>query len=181
MLLNGSQWRERARELLGCLGEVAFTLGVSNAALVFAVFVYLVVTEAATFSVSLAWDVIVDNVKPAEILVYILALVAPALWIMVKNWRGRRHAGWFWVLFFLQAFIIVGSAFIFGASKAGVMRNETFVEKWALASLITAIVIWYATLAYDRIVLSRAQERLNEPVEQNGGQAIAQGLGRLIK
>lgn len=136
------------------LTEVLFVLVVSNFSLVVAIFVYLVNTSGTSLSLELMATVTKNNVRSTEILVYLLAIIAPTLWIMVSNWRARRHAGFFWLLFFLQILIIIGSSYIYGAAKAGSVANDSFVDVWALICLISTVLCWYATLVYEKKVLS---------------------------
>ncbi len=130
--------------------EATFVLLVSNAALFFLVFAYLVETKGASFSGKLAFLVVSENLRSTEVLVYLLALVAPALWVMFSNWRGRRHAAFYFSLVLLQFIIIAGSAYIYGKAKFGGIQNQAFVDRWALYCFIVGVVIWYVTLVYDK-------------------------------
>lgn len=178
MLLREVNWGDLLRDLLSCFKEVAFTLVLSNMALLIAVFIYILITENATLSFLLVRQVVIDNVKPAEILVYNLTLLSPALWIMVSNWGARRNPGWFWFFMALQFSIIAGSSAIYGISKAGVLKNADFVNSWAIWSLILAVITWFATLAYDKIVLRKIQDKISGAGMSAGGRSIAEELAR---
>lgn len=153
------------------LTELLFTLFVSNAAIWFIVFTYMVDTKGAELTFATAWDVVSRNFVASEILVYLLALIAPALWIMAHNWRARKHVGFYWTLLLIQAVIVVGSAYIYGRAKSGDTLNSGFVAKWAVICLVAGIVILYITLVYKRTVISRV-----EAPPLNSGQAILDDL-----
>ncbi len=132
------------------LVEAAFVLCVSNAALLFLVFAYIVETKDSSFSFHLAFTVINNNINSTEVLVYLLALIAPALWVMFYNWRASRHAVFYYALVLLQFVIIAGSAYIYGKAKFGGIHNQAFVDRWAFYCLFIGVLIWYVTLVYDK-------------------------------
>jgi hypothetical protein len=152
--------------------EVVFTLLISNASLFFLVFAHLVDTKGAQFSLGLAEDLIGRNVLPTEVLVYLLALITPALWIMAYNWRARRHVGFYWLLLMVQGAIVVGSAYIYGRSKSGLVANPEFVEHWSHVCLLLGLVIWYVTLVYNRTVVAHLDRK-----QPQSGQKILNDLG----
>lgn len=154
--------------------EVAFTVIVSNAALAFSVFVYIAQTENAFLSYDTVESVIANNVKASEVLVYLLALVAPTLWIMVSHWRARKHVSLFWTLFFVQIIIIICSSWIYGAAKSGLLKNDIFVNKWAISCLIVALLIWYATLVYQKIVLDKVSGPSYSSAPESGSSILAE-------
>ena len=139
--------------------ELAFTLIISNAALLFLVFTYLVDTEGAQFSWELSARIIEKNFVPTEVLVYLLALISPALWIMAFNWRARKHVAFYWGLLLIQGIIVVGSAYIYGKAKTGGVKNVEFVTHWSSTCLILGLVIWYVTMVYNRAVISKIELR----------------------
>lgn len=130
--------------------EVVFTFLVSNFALVFLVFAKLVDTEGSHLSATFSYNVISAAVEPSEVLVYLLALIAPSLWIMAHNWRARKHVTFYWVLLILQGGIVVGSAYIYGRAKSGGVGNPNFVHTWATFCFCVGLLVWYITLAYKR-------------------------------
>jgi hypothetical protein len=128
------------------LSEVAFVIFISNATFVFLVFAYLV----ETFSVPLALSVVKENIRSTEILVYLLALIAPTLWMMFSHWRARLHSPFYHTLLVLQFLIIAGSAYIYGKAKFGGVHNQAFVDGWARYCFCVGVVIWWITLVYDK-------------------------------
>lgn len=146
------------------LTEVIFTLLVSNFALIFLIFAYVVDTPGAVLNISTAGSVLRDNFRPTETLVYLLALLAPALWMMAYNWRARKHVGFYWVLLIIQALIVIGSAYIYGKANSTGVANDEFARRWALICLSTGVVIWYVTLVYRRKVLDKLIKEVDDHV-----------------
>lgn len=132
------------------LAEVAFTLIVSNAALIFLIFAYMLETKGAVFSRRLAFSVISHNFTSGEMLVYLLAIVAPTLWVMLSNWRAKRHPVFYSILLILQIALISTSAYIYGKSKYGGISNGMFAEHWSVYCFIVGVTIWYITLIYQK-------------------------------
>ena len=155
------------------LYEAIFTLAVSNVFLLFLLFAYIVATPGTQFfSPALTAKLIQEAFSSTEIFVYILALVAPALWIMVYNWRARRNPIIYFLLLFIQAAIILGSSHIYGQAKFGKIGNETFVDEWAINCYVAGVIIWYITLVYDKFLNS--SEPLQPPAS---GAEILKQLG----
>lgn len=146
------------------LTEVLFILFVSNFALTFLVFAFVVDTPGATLDLQTALGVLYLNFRPAETLVYILAILAPVLWMMAYNWRARRHVGFYWILLLVQALIVIGSAYIYGRANSQAVQNEEFARRWAMICLTTGIVIWYVTLVYKKVVLDALVDDVDEHV-----------------
>jgi hypothetical protein len=152
--------------------EALFVFVVSNAFLLVLLFTKLVLTQGATLSFALARDVISSAFTSTEVLVYILALVAPALWIMAYPWRGQRHAFFHFLLFSVQALIVVGSAIIYALAKSGAVPNTYFTGQWALASYIVAVCIWFITLVYEKWLRSVSRQ-----AQPESGKNILKELG----
>lgn len=134
--------------------EALFVLVVSNIFLLFLVFVHVVSTPNISFSLAVAIDVITNAVSATEIFVYILALIAPTLWVMCHRWRARRHPIIYFGLLLIQILIMVGSAYIYGKAKTGtgVIENPEFVHHWATICYIAGVIIWYISLVYDKVL-----------------------------
>lgn len=146
------------------LTEVIFTLLVSNFALIFLIFAHVVDTPGAVLNLATAGSVLKENFRPTETLVYLLALLAPALWMMAYNWRARKHVGFYWVLLIVQALIVIGSAYIYGKANSTGVANDEFARRWALVCLSTGVVIWYVTLVYRRKVLDKLIKEVDDHV-----------------
>lgn len=95
-----SLWRANwmANAYFSSLAEVAFTLLVSNLAILVGVFVFQLTQERTQSFLDVFITIINKNIKPTEILVYILGLIAPAIWIMVTEFRSWRHAKFFFLV-----------------------------------------------------------------------------------
>ena len=140
------------------LYEAVYILLVSNASLLVLVFIYLVNTKGATISSEVLSKVVSDSVNSSEVLIYVLALVAPATWIMISNWKGKRHFEFYWLLLFIQAGIVFGSAILYSMSKSTGVINSEFASDWATICLVLGAVIWYITLVYEKWLPSVAEK-----------------------
>jgi len=152
--------------------EAAFVFFVSNAALLFLVFTRLVDNKGAKPTLSYSSEVIAEAFVSTEIFVYILALIAPALYVMVFVWQARRHKVFYFFLAGLQVTIVLGSGYIYGRAKSGGIANIDFVNAWALACYVIGLLIWYVSLVYDKIMKS-----LEIPNPPPSGEAILRKLG----
>ncbi len=146
------------------LSEVLFIILVSNFALIFLVFAFVVDTPGASLDMQTAIVVLRKNFRPSETLVYLLAILAPVLWMMAYNWRARKHVGFYWLLLIVQALIVIGSAYIYGKANSVGVENEDFTRKWAMVCLATGIAIWYTTLVYKKLVLDALVEEVDDLV-----------------
>jgi hypothetical protein len=136
------------------LYEAVFVFFVSNAALLFLVFTRLVDSKGAKPTLDYSIQVITEAVSSTEIFVYILALIAPALYVMVFVWQARRHKAFYFFLAALQVLIVLGSGYIYGRAKSGGIANLEFVNFWAWVCYVIGLIIWYVSLVYDKIMKS---------------------------
>lgn len=145
--------------------EVFFTLLVSNFAILIAAFVYLLgqsePQETAFWSVFFA--VISKNIKSTEIIVFILGLIAPAMWIMFKHIRLWRHTVLWVVLLAIQAVVVVSTAIIFAMSITDTLKNRDLANFWAYWCFGAAICVWYSTLVYQKKVIESAADIVERP------------------
>jgi hypothetical protein len=157
--------------------EVIFTLLVSNLAILIAVFVYMLghpQTPGNTF-----WTVLVavvnKNIKSTEIIVYILALIAPAIWIMFKHIRLWRHTGQLIFLLVLQIGVVLSTAIIFAMSMTDTLKNTNLANFWAYFCLIVALGAWYWTLVYQKKVIDSAWDKVERPKpgKESGSDVLA--------
>lgn len=155
--------------------EVAFTLVVSNAALLVAVFIHLVDNADAQPNLDTALAVIFRNIKSTEILAYVLAIISAPLWVMVSRWQARRHAPFFFWLLGLQMIMVSGSAYIFARARGAGVANVDFASKWALYCFIGSILVWFVTLVYARVELDVGDETMATPStsEESGSDVLA--------
>lgn len=161
------------------LTEVLFTLLLSNAAILVAAFVFMLnQNEPVEISV---WSVFTEQllkfIKPTEIIVFILAIVAPAIWILLKNVEGWRHLQWWAALLIGQCIVIIISTIIFATSLAGFANNKGLTNTSALFCLGGAIAIWYVTLVYQKTVIENSSKQIKKPKPgSSSGDAILKVL-----
>lgn len=148
--------------------EAGFVFIFSNAFLLVLLIVTITNTAKAAPSIALTRSVIGNAFTATEVLVYLLALLAPALWIMFYHWRARRHAFLHFVLLIVQLGIIGGSAVIYALAKStrDPLPNPEFVGQWALSCYVMAIVIWYITLVYEKWLRSLTRQQPPESGKQ---------------
>ncbi|WP_126312751.1 MULTISPECIES: hypothetical protein [Delftia] len=156
--LKANPWSSSAAEVL-------FTLLLSNAAVLIAAYVFMLnQTEPVEVSV---WGVFTEQlqkfIKPTEIIVFILAIVAPAIWILLKNVEGWRHLQWWAALLCGQFFVVLISTLIFATSLAGFANNKGLTNASALGCLGLAIIIWYVTLVYQKTVIENSSRQIKKP------------------
>lgn len=132
--------------------EALFVFIISNSAILFLVFVRVVLTKDEGASGAVLVEMVSQAVSPAEIFVYILALLAPALWVMFYHWRARRNPIFYFALLMLQGVIIVSSSFIYGQAKFGTIENPEFVRGWAMGCYLLGLLIWYISMVYEKMI-----------------------------
>ncbi len=160
------------RALRLSVGEAAFVFVLSNAAFPILVFVHHLSIKGEVLSIQRIFQVIFSTISPTENIVYILALLAPALWIMCYRWRARRHPLFFFTLLIVQGVIVVTSAIIYAVAKTSTVQNTEFASNWAFGCYLAGLLIWYITLVYDK-VLSDVQV----PEPPQSGARILRELG----
>lgn len=157
-----SIWQKLMRNAYFSSGvEVLFALLVSNAAILISLFVYTLMRDDGTVP-SLFLTALRANIKTTEIVVYILGFLAPAIWIMVSNLRAWRHVGFLLVLLLLQVVVVFSTGLIFAFSIAKVLMNDAVATKWSVGCLLAALLVWYATLVYDKKVLKNLEQRIEK-------------------
>lgn len=154
------------------LWEAVFVFICSNSFLLFLVFVHVLSTPHESLSLHIALNIIRTDVTPSEYLVYILAMVAPALWIMLYHWRARRHPVVYNILLIAQGIIIVTSAYIYGRAKISSIENMEFATSWSTVCYISGLLIWYVTLVYDKWL-----KTIVVPIPPESGAQVLQELG----
>jgi len=157
--------------------EVAFTLLVSNFAIFIAVFVYLLGQSPQTdgaFWTTFA-TVIHKNIKSTEIIVFILGLIAPAMWIMFKHFRLWRHTVFWILLLFIQAVVVLSTGIIFAMSITDTLKNTDLASFWANLCLCAALCVWYSTLVYQKKIIEGAGDNVERPKpgKESGSDVLA--------
>lgn len=157
--------------------EVAFTLLVSNFAILIAVFVYLLGQPSQTdspFWTTFA-TVVHKNIKSTEIIVFILGLIAPAMWIMFKHFRLWRHTVFWIALLLIQAVVVLSTGIIFAMSITDTLKNTNLASFWANLCLVAALCVWYSTLVYQKKVIESAGDKVERPKpgKESGSDVLA--------
>lgn len=146
--------------------EILFTLFVSNAAILISVFAYLLLQDPSAKKVpfdDLLLDTLKETIKPTEILVYILGIIAPAIWIIVRNIQHWRHRTFLFVVVMAQGLVVISATIIFAFSLANILKNTPFATGWAWLCFALALGAWYATLVYQKAVLDAANQHIEQP------------------
>ena len=174
MLLNGDgirqAWRRLQAKWSGVKAspfatsavEIVFALLVSNAAIFISIFVYILINKKSSNLFTVALFTFNKSINTTEIIVYILGFFAPVMWIIVSNIRAWRHIGFLIVLISIQIIVILSTSIIYALAIADVLKNQGFANEWAWLSFILALIVWYATLVYDKKVLRHLNERIDQ-------------------
>lgn len=169
-------WARNRKVHLSALGEVLFTLAVSNAALAISVFIIILKDKSMDPSWGLVFSLFGSTINAAEVLVYLLAIVAPTLWYMVANVRVRKHLKGFGFVVILQTLLLLLGAVVYALEKTGSDLNQKVVVPFAWLSFVVVVIIWYSILVFQK----NAKENVSAPlaVMQKGQSvdAIKKGL-----
>lgn len=185
MLVTISSWwrspglpQRILRALWPALKEVVFALAVSNSALLVLVTIWALSNPASAVSFDSASTFLSSSIKSSQILVYVMAILAAPLWLMLTRWRAKRHVAFFNWMLCIQSLIVLGSALVFAVDTLGRLQNELLAERWALWCLIVSIVIWIVTLVYVRVWVDAATEEPRPGPSFSSGDSV---LDKLIK
>lgn len=155
--------------------EVAFTLVVSNSAILIMLFIAFLIDRDADMSAGGVWERLSNSINPTEVLVYILAVITPTLWYMAVNARARKYLRGFTWIFLLQCFLILGSAIVFALAKTGVTLNEKVLVPFAWVNFLFAVAIWYGVLVFQKSAKDGPHVDASD-IAARGAKAIAQEL-----
>jgi len=175
---DSSRWKKILdNPWLGSLIEVIFTLIVSNFAILIAVFVYMLghSQEPENTFQTVFFSVVNKNIKSTEIIVFILALIAPAMWIMFKHIRLWRHTGQWIILLVLQVVVVLSTSIIFAMSITDTLKNTDLADSWAYFCFCVALCAWYWTLVYQKKFIDSAGEQIEKPKpgKESGSDVLA--------
>ncbi len=175
---DSSRWKKILdNPWLGSLIEVVFTLIVSNFAILIAVFVYMLghSQEPENTFQTVFFSVVNKNIKSTEIIVFILALIAPAMWIMFKHIRLWRHTGQWIILLVLQVVVVLSTSIIFAMSITDTLKNTDLADSWAYFCFCVALCAWYWTLVYQKKFIDSAGEQIEKPKpgKESGSDVLA--------
>lgn len=129
-------------------------------------------TKEATFTIETLINIAVENFGSGEIFIYVSTLLAPAVYMMVKYHRARRHFPLFSLFITFQLIIFLICILFFVMNRSDQIRNIDFVNSWSLVIYIGALIYWYAALVFGR----RLEEENPYKDQQSGAESILKGL-----
>lgn len=139
------------------LGEMIVVWGISNVPLLFLFFGKLISVEGAVPSWHLFESTIRESFEEGEIIIYMCVVLAPVLWIMLSEWKGRKHYTFFMWLLVAQLLAIGFTGVLYTLHKIGVELNQEFVPGFAKATYIGVMVLWLGTLWYKNVFLDASK------------------------
>lgn len=160
---------------LSSLYEVAFTLVVSNAMILLAAYIHILIkSDGLVFAEALA-TIFDEKIKPTELIGFVMGLIAPSLWIMFTNLRIWKHS-WLWVIFcVLQILVVVCSSVVFALAVSSTLINSEVAQLSAYWFLLIALIVWYFTLVYQKAVLDGINKQFGmpRPGKESGSDVMA--------
>lgn len=133
------------------LKEIAFTLLISNIALLVLVVIWAFTSTPDQVNASGVIRIVRNTIQPSQALVYVMAILAAPLWLMFSRWRARRHVAFFSWMLAVQAFIVLVSSVVFSVDALHKLTNQALASQWALWCFISCLVIWFITLVYVKV------------------------------
>lgn len=174
---NSAPWRDKyINPVAWSFFEVVFTLVVSNLAIFAGIFVYKLMNPetAPTGDVFLLH---INKLQYKDLIVFVFGIAAPSIWILVRNQRLWRHYKICWFLFILQCAVVISVGLIYALSLADVVKNVDFAEYWARRCFLSAVVMWFLTLCYQKIVIDKSSDGISAP--NNAGKSASDILNSL--
>jgi hypothetical protein len=143
---------------------------VSNIPFLALVLMHVIGTKGAKADAVTIVEVISNNVQSGEIFIYISALLAPFVYVMIQFVRARRHMPLYSLFFILTVACYVYSFLVFGMHRLGRIENHDFVASTSIWFYITALVLWYFSLVFSKKLAKPPAE------EDSGAQKILNNL-----
>lgn len=169
-------WEKYLSPIYWSFLEVLFTLLVSNLAIIFGIFVHQLLQDktAPMLGVILTH---LHNLQYRDLIIFVFGVAAPSIWILGRNQRVWRHYKFCAFLFILQWGVVISVGLIYALSLAGVVKNVELAEVWAKYCFFSAVIMWFITLCYQKIVLDKSSNNISAP--DNAGQSAADLLNNL--
>lgn len=162
---------ERYKYYVDSLLECILIFIISN--IPFAVLVISSIADNKNYS--FCWDsirkIIGQNIAIGEVLVYISALIAPVMAVMIKYHRARRHFPMFTMLFFVQTLVVVVAVIFFMKYKSGPIVNLEFVSSGSFFLYIISLIMWYISIVYEKKLVDNPYKN-----EKSGAESILEKL-----
>lgn len=169
-------WDKYLSPIMWSLFEVLFTLLVSNLAIIFGIFVYQLLQEKTAPMTDVVFSHL-SNLQYKDLIIFVFGVAAPSIWILGKNQRVWRHYKFCAILFLLQCAVVISVGLIYALSLAGVVKNVVLAEYWARYCFFCAVLMWFFTLCYQKIVLDKSSDGISAP--NNAGQSASDLLTTL--
>lgn len=147
--------------------EVLFTVVISNLAIILAIFIKALSNTDNQDFYYLLENLLEDKIKPTEIIVFVLALIAPAMWIMVRNIRLWRHSNLLLIFLAVHGVIVLSTSIIFSLALSSKLNNLALAMYWAKLCLAISLFVWYFTLVYYKKVIESPGKNLPTPKPGN--------------
>lgn len=145
---------------------------ISNVPFIALILMHLAGTKGALANLETIYNVIAENVKSGEILIYVSALLAPFVYIMIQYHRARRHFPLYGFFLLMTAGVYTYCLLVFSMYRLDRIKNLSFVSETSVYFYGAALVLWYFSLVFQR----KLQKRPIIP-EISGAQHILDGLG----
>lgn len=156
--------------------EVVFTLLISNVIILISAFFVLLEQGSSTSLADVFLGQVSKFVKPAEVIILVLALVAPAAWIILEHIDGWKHLRFGLVLIGTQFVILFLASCLYIAALNNKLNNVDLANTAAITFFFLALLVWYVTLVYKRKVIDKSGTQL-KMLRRQSGENIVQDLG----
>lgn len=147
----------------------------SNLPFLFLILSHYLNTPGIQLSWAESFNVIKENWRAGEILIFVSALLAPFCYVMYLYNRARRHMPGYWYFLIVLLFLYPASSYIFAHDRLAAIRNENFVQNSSLTLYSMALAIWYMGLVFQRRLAkppiddsSGRADRMAEQLSQGG-------------
>lgn len=104
----------------------------------------------AKFNITTITNIISTNVSSGEVFIYVATLISPALYLLFKYHRARRHLRLFPYFVFVQILILFLCAIFLTMYRSDTLKNIDLMNTWSLFIYIISIFCWYASLVFAR-------------------------------
>ncbi len=115
----------------------------------------------STAGLASAWN---EFFVPAEVFLYVTAIVSPSFAFMIFHWRARRHTGTYTTLLVIILLLFTATAAVYGVAKTAAEVDASFVSSFAIVVYVLALIVWYITHVFQR----RLQQLVTSPRPESG-------------
>jgi hypothetical protein len=122
---------------------------------------HLVATKGAKADVATISEVITNNVQSGEIFIYVSALLAPFVYVMIQYVRARRHFPLYSIFFGVTLLCYGYSIIVFGMYRLGRLENLDFVAATSGYFYLVSLVLWYFSLVFSKKLFKPNTEEIS--------------------